>query len=50
MSDFVLQNQPDLQTFRTVFQYCFIIIVLPVASIFGAKSIVFDGKMSTLAK
>jgi hypothetical protein len=38
-----LADQPDLQTFRTVFQYCFIIIVVPVASFFGAKSIVFDG-------
>jgi len=36
-------DQPDLQTFRTVFQYCFIIIVVPVASFFGTKSIVFDG-------
>lgn len=36
-------DQPDLQTFRTVFQYCFVIIVMPVASFFGAKSIVFDG-------
>jgi len=38
-----LADQPDLHTFRTVFQYCFIIIVVPVASFFGAKSIVFDG-------
>jgi len=38
-----LPDQPDFQAFRTVFQYCFIIIVVPVASFFGAKSIVFDG-------
>jgi len=36
-------DQPDFQTFRTVFQYCFVIIVVPVASFFGTKSIVFDG-------
>jgi len=38
-----LADQPDLQTFRTVFQYCFMIIVVPVSSFFGAKTIVFDG-------
>jgi hypothetical protein len=36
-------DQPDLQIFRTVFQYCFTLIMVPVASFFGAKSIVFDG-------
>jgi hypothetical protein len=36
-------DQPDLQTFRTVFQYCFTIIMVPIASFFGARSIVFDG-------
>lgn len=35
--------EPDFQTFRTVFHYCFVIIVMPVASFFGAKSIIFDG-------
>jgi len=37
-----LADQPDFQAFRKVFQYCFIIIVVPVASFFGTKSIVFD--------
>jgi hypothetical protein len=41
----MFQEQPDLQTFRTVFHYCIVIIVMPVASFFGAKSIIFDGKM-----
>jgi hypothetical protein len=46
--NFVFQEQPDLQTFRTVFHYCFVIIVVPVASFFVAKSIVFDGKIEAL--
>ncbi|KDR13863.1 Vacuolar ATPase assembly integral membrane protein VMA21, partial [Zootermopsis nevadensis] len=37
------QEQPDLQTFRTVFHYCIVIIVMPIASFFGAKSVIFDG-------
>lgn len=43
MNNRPLLEQPDLQTFRTVFHYCFVIIVVPVASFFGAKSIIFDG-------
>jgi hypothetical protein len=46
-SDFVLQDQPDLQTFRTL-SILFCYNCVPVASFLGARSILFDGKMRTL--
>ncbi|XP_075212105.1 vacuolar ATPase assembly integral membrane protein VMA21 homolog [Lycorma delicatula] len=34
---------PDFVVFRSVFYYCFMIIVVPVITFFGTKFIIFDG-------
>ncbi|PSN42104.1 Vacuolar ATPase assembly integral membrane protein VMA21 [Blattella germanica] len=36
-------EQPEFQTFRVVFYYIFVLIVVPILAFFGAKNIVFDG-------
>ncbi|XP_072162585.1 vacuolar ATPase assembly integral membrane protein VMA21 homolog [Bemisia tabaci] len=42
----IQKETPDFVIFRTIFYYCFVIIVFPVLSFFSAKFIVFSGSDS----